>query len=87
MIRTYVFDGTRSPLKATEDASRKSVVDDALERLAGLYERRDPADYETVEELQIKATTIRNDMIALVVENMRKKTFDTYRCHLRRTHN
>jgi len=68
----YVFDGTRNPLKGHEDARRHQREQEAINTLALLYQRRDPSEFDLVEKARVKATFIRNDMIALVVEYLRK---------------
>lgn len=68
----YVFDGTRSPLKGTEDVRRHQREQQAINTLALLYQRRDPSEFDLVEKARVKATFIRNDMIALVVEYLRR---------------
>lgn len=72
VVPFYVFDGTRNPLKGDEDARRRKAAEDPNRDLSELYKRCDPSDYDLVKKMQKKATTVRNDMIALLIGYLRQ---------------
>ena len=67
-----VFDGEFHPMKHKVDEHRKAPIVEALMRLQKLYKKGEESDYGEVEKERKKAMTMRNDLIAMIVDRLRE---------------
>ena len=69
----FVFDGSRHPAKQRTDDERKHNFDEAQTKLAAIVAENRAADARAVKLWRGKCTTIRADVIAMVVQFLKEK--------------